>query len=120
MRKCVFINDCEYDINIKWQYICTYISFMISGSVDGGVDIVDKENVGVTNRVSFHGLKLQNGHKYYVTVTGMYYISWKLIINNNGAMPITLQDNGHIIIGHVNFYFLCEIVCKILQRATQA
>ena len=120
MRKCVFINDCEYDINIKWQYICTYISFMISGSVDGGVDIVDKENVGVTNRVSFHGLKLQNGHKYYVTVTGMYYISWKLIINNNGAMPITLQDNGHIIIGHVNFYFLCEIVCKILQRVTQA
>jgi len=48
---------------------------MISGSVDGGVDIVDKKNVGVTNRVSFHGLKFQNGHKYYVTVTGMYYIS---------------------------------------------
>ena len=42
-----------------------------SGSIDGGVDIVDKENVGVTNRVSFHELKLQNGQKYYVTVMGM-------------------------------------------------
>ena len=44
---------------------------LFPGSIDGGVDIVDKENVGVTNRVSFHGLKLQNGKKYYVTVMGM-------------------------------------------------
>jgi hypothetical protein len=46
-------------------YGIPYIS-LDSQTIDGGIDIVDKENVGVTNRVSFHGLKLQNGHKYYV------------------------------------------------------
>ena len=46
------------------------ISCIFIGSVEGGVDIVDNHNVGVTNHMSFHNLQLQNGHKYFVTVKG--------------------------------------------------
>jgi len=41
-----------------------------TGSTEDGVDVLDNVNVGVTNHVSFHGLHLQNGHQYYVKVTG--------------------------------------------------
>lgn len=43
---------------------------MFEGSVEDGVDVIDKRNVGVTNHVSFHDLTLQDGHTYYVSVSG--------------------------------------------------
>ncbi|CAC5375033.1 unnamed protein product [Mytilus coruscus] len=47
--------------------------FISIGSVEGGVDIVDNHNVGVTNHMSFHNLQLQNGHKYFVTVKVFFF-----------------------------------------------
>ena len=42
----------------------------IVGSVEDGVDIIDNLNVGVTNHASVHDLQLQNGHQYYLKITG--------------------------------------------------
>ena len=42
----------------------------VAGSIEDGVDIVHNLNVGVTNHASIHDLQLQNGHQYFVKVTG--------------------------------------------------
>lgn len=48
---------------------------MFEGSVKDGVDVIDKRNVGVTNHVSFHGLTLQEGHTYFVSVSGKFILT---------------------------------------------
>lgn len=63
------------------------ISCIFIGSVEGGVDIVDNHNVGVTNHMSFHNLQLQNGHKYFVTVKGN--TSW--LYHVHGYRPTIIE-----------------------------
>ena len=57
--------------NQRHKLKCQFLLYFWAGSASGGVDVVDKQDVGLTNHVSFHGLNLQNGHKYFVSVTGM-------------------------------------------------
>ncbi|CAC5375018.1 unnamed protein product [Mytilus coruscus] len=58
------------------------------GSVVGGVDIVDNKNVRLTNHVTFHDLQLQNGHKYFVTVTAYDFVNRSAEIRSD---PITID-----------------------------
>ncbi|XP_076075248.1 uncharacterized protein LOC143046131 isoform X2 [Mytilus galloprovincialis] len=62
--------------------------FISIGSVEGGVDIVDNHNVGLTNHMSFHNLQLQNGHKYFVTVKGIDFINRTAEVRSS---PITVD-----------------------------
>ena len=47
------------------------------GSAYGGVDISDYVDVGIRNHFTFHGIKLQNGHTYFASVRGKYFILWE-------------------------------------------
>ncbi|CAC5375358.1 unnamed protein product [Mytilus coruscus] len=58
------------------------------GSIEGGNDIIDQRNVGLTNHMSFHSLQLQNGHKYFVTLRGFDIIGRYSEIQAN---PITID-----------------------------
>ena len=43
----------------------------VSGTSSGGKDVLDFQDVGLTNMKIVTGLSLRNGETYYVTVTGM-------------------------------------------------
>ncbi|XP_076075242.1 uncharacterized protein LOC143046127 [Mytilus galloprovincialis] len=58
------------------------------GSIEGGNDLIDRRNVGLTNHMSFHSLQLQNGHKYFVTLRGFDMIGRYSEIRAN---PITVD-----------------------------
>lgn len=60
------------DYNTLLIYCHTFISILsLTGSVEGGSDIVENTNVGIVNHVTFHNLHLQNGHDYFASVKGM-------------------------------------------------
>ncbi|CAG2198380.1 unnamed protein product [Mytilus edulis] len=59
-----------------------------TSSVVGGVDIIDNKNVGLTNHVALHDLQLQNGHKYFVTVTAYDFVNRSAEIRSD---PITID-----------------------------
>ena len=53
-------------------------SVFITGSSHGGHDVVDFEDVGLTNMKIFSGLSLQNGETYHATIKGdtTAQVSW--------------------------------------------
>ena len=46
------------------------ILYLVSGTYNGGVDVVPPTNVGISNHMTLHNLKLQDGHSYFATVRG--------------------------------------------------
>ncbi|CAG2197001.1 unnamed protein product [Mytilus edulis] len=81
-----FIDVEEPDHSMHFSGIRQY-SISI-GSIEGGNDLIDRRNVGLTNHMSFHSLQLQNGHKYFVTLRGFDMIGRYSEIRAN---PITVD-----------------------------
>ena len=66
----MYFND-NLATTLKGHYIIVLCTLL--GSFPEGADVVSLTNVGIVNHVTFHDLKLQDGHSYYGTVKGILY-----------------------------------------------
>ncbi|KAK7500517.1 hypothetical protein BaRGS_00008092 [Batillaria attramentaria] len=54
------------------------------GSVPAGEDVLKNGDVGLTNHVTLHGLRLQDGHTYYVTIQAEDHVGRTISAISNG------------------------------------
>nr|KAG5709289.1 hypothetical protein BaRGS_018041 [Batillaria attramentaria] len=54
------------------------------GSVPAGEDVLKYADVGLTNHVTLHGLRLQDGHTYYVTIQAEDHVGRTISAISNG------------------------------------
>ncbi|XP_071153805.1 uncharacterized protein [Mytilus edulis] len=81
-----FIDVEEHDKAMHSTGISKYVVSV--GSTENGKDVIDSVNVGITNHVSFHGLNLQNGHQYFVKLTGFDLLNRSTTVYGS---PITVD-----------------------------
>lgn len=63
------LSICIGKFKLKILFLIEFILLFL-GSSPNGYDIVASKSVGVTNHIAIHGLHLNNGHKYYASITG--------------------------------------------------